>query len=118
MSLRWPFVSPVPCSASFRPNALHHFFKGLTVGTLYLNRIFLMRTDLNLVQSAVFTGVAMIFAGCDSTLDAVVLITFVHDNLLCDFFSIIMPPVAGLYMRKYLNILFRRQEENTKNSFI
>ena len=77
-----------------------------------------MRTYLNLTQGTIFPGVAMIFARIYSTFDAVVFITFVHDNLLCDFFSIIMPLNSGLYMRKYLNIVKRRQEENTINDFI
>ena len=49
-----------------------------------------MCTNLNLAQSAVFTSIAMVFARFDGTLNAVIFITFVHNNLLNDLFNIIM----------------------------
>lgn len=69
---------------------LMHRFKRLTIGTLVLRRIPFVGTHLNLAQRAVFAAVAMIFAGIDSTLDAVIFIALVHNNLLYDFIFIII----------------------------
>jgi hypothetical protein len=62
--------------------SISSFCKGLAICTLHLGRRLLMSTDLDLAKSAVFPAIAMIFTGIDAALDAVIFITFVHNNLL------------------------------------
>jgi len=59
---------------------LPHRFKGLAVGALILCRIFLMSTNLNLAQCAVFPIIAMVFTGIYGTFDAVVSVAPVHNS--------------------------------------
>lgn len=67
-----------------------------------------MCTNLNLAQSAIFTSIAMVFAGINGTLNAVVFITFVHNNLLNDLFDIIMSLWTDNIEGNILKISFRK----------
>lgn len=65
---------------AFGSISLAHFIKGLAICTFRLRRILLVGAYLDLAKSAIFPIIAMVFAGINGTLNAVVSITFVHNN--------------------------------------
>ena len=83
--------------------------EGIAVGALLLRRIHLMGSNLYTVQRAVIRCAAMVCALVDTTVNALVCMTFFHVHVLLFIDSVVAFPVARILCTGILRLCFLRR---------